>query len=48
MKKDTFFRRLINFPTFKFSSKKFDYYETLGLSKSCSKPEIKKAFAKKA
>lgn len=31
-----------------FSSKKFDYYQALGLGKGCTKAEIKKAFAKKA
>lgn len=45
---DRIFKGIFKTQKFLFSSKKFDYYETLGLSKNCSKAEIKKAFAKKA
>jgi preprotein translocase subunit Sec63 len=48
MKINHIFKGMIKTHMKLFSSKKFDYYEALGLSKDCSKAEIKKAFAKKA
>ena len=48
MKIGKFFNEMMKNQKFMFASKKFDYYQALGLPKTCSKAEIKKAFAKKA
>lgn len=48
MKIDSFFKGMVKMNKFLFASKKFDYYQALGLQKNCTKAEIKKAFAKKA
>ena len=48
MKFDSLFKGILKAQKFNLSSKKFDYYQVLGLQKTSTKAEIKKAFAKKA